>query len=219
MATAKKKAAAKKAAPKKKAAAKKAAPKKAAAKKAVTKKAAPAKPVAAKKAAAPKSAPKAAPKAAKKAAAAKSKPAARTSNSQHMIVGGIAPYSEKKNEDYMSAAQQQHFREILMAWKQQLIQEMDETVHHMQEETINLPDPSDRATLEEEFALELRTRDRERKLIRKIDESLAAIDRGDYGYCDSCGIEIGIRRLEARPTATLCIDCKELDEIREKSRA
>ncbi len=119
----------------------------------------------------------------------------------------------------MSAAQQQHFREILVAWKKQLIQEMDETVHHMQEETINLPDPSDRATLEEEFALELRTRDRERKLIRKIDESLAALDRGDYGYCESCGIEIGIRRLEARPTATLCIDCKELDEIREKSRA
>jgi DnaK suppressor protein len=136
-----------------------------------------------------------------------------------MIVGGIAPYAEKKNEDYMSATQQQHFREILQAWKQLLIQEMDETVHHMQEETINLPDPSDRATLEEEFALELRTRDRERKLIRKIDESLAAIDRGDYGYCESCGIEIGIRRLEARPTATLCIDCKELDEIREKSRA
>ncbi len=218
METANKMAVANKPAPKKKAAAKKAAPKKAAAKKAAVKKAAtskaaPAKPVAAKKAAAPK--------VTKKAAPAKSRPAPRSSNSnsQHMIVGGIAPYAEKKNEDYMSAAQQQHFREILMAWKLQLIQEMDETVHHMQEETINLPDPSDRATLEEEFALELRTRDRERKLIRKIDESLAAIDRGDYGYCESCGIEIGIRRLEARPTATLCIDCKELDEIREKSRA
>jgi DnaK suppressor protein len=221
MATAKKKAAPKKAAPKKKAAAKKAAPKKAAPKKAATKKAV------AKKAAAPKATASkaaavkkaAAPKAAKKATPTKSKPAPRSSNSQHMIVGGIAPYAEKKNEDYMSATQQQHFREILQAWKQLLIQEMDETVHHMQEETINLPDPSDRATLEEEFALELRTRDRERKLIRKIDESLAAIDRGDYGYCESCGIEIGIRRLEARPTATLCIDCKELDEIREKSRA
>jgi DnaK suppressor protein len=221
MATAKKKAAPKKAAPKKKAAAKKAAPKKAAPKKAATKKAVAKKAAApnatASKAAAVKKA--AAPKAAKKATPTKSKPAPRSSNSQHMIVGGIAPYAEKKNEDYMSATQQQHFREILQAWKQLLIQEMDETVHHMQEETINLPDPSDRATLEEEFALELRTRDRERKLIRKIDESLAAIDRGDYGYCESCGIEIGIRRLEARPTATLCIDCKELDEIREKSRA
>ena len=216
MATAKKKAAPKKAAPKKKAAAKKAAPKKATTKKAVAKKAAAPKATASKAAAVKKAA---APKAAKKATPTKSKPAPRSSNSQHMIVGGIAPYAEKKNEDYMSATQQQHFREILQAWKQLLIQEMDETVHHMQEETINLPDPSDRATLEEEFALELRTRDRERKLIRKIDESLAAIDRGDYGYCESCGIEIGIRRLEARPTATLCIDCKELDEIREKSRA
>ena len=216
MATAKKKAAPKKAAPKKKAAAKKAAPKTAATKKAVAKKAAAPNATASKAAAVKKAA---APKAAKKATPTKSKPAPRSSNSQHMIVGGIAPYAEKKNENYMSATQQQHFREILQAWKQLLIQEMDETVHHMQEETINLPDPSDRATLEEEFALELRTRDRERKLIRKIDESLAAIDRGDYGYCESCGIEIGIRRLEARPTATLCIDCKELDEIREKSRA
>jgi DnaK suppressor protein len=219
MATAKKKAAAKKAAPKKvaakKVAAKKAAPKKAAPKKAAPKKAA-VKKAATKKAAAPIVASKKI--APRKATPTRSRPVARSSNSQHMIVGGIAPYTEKNNETYMSATQQEHFREILLVWKQQLIQEMDETVHHMQEETINLPDPSDRATLEEEFALELRTRDRERKLIRKIDESLAAIDRGDYGYCESCGIEIGIRRLEARPTATLCIDCKELDEIREKSR-
>ena len=94
--------------------------------------------------------------------------------------------------------------------------EVDRTVHHMQHDAASFPDPNDRATQESEFSLELRTRDRERKLIKKIDESLSNIDTGDYGYCESCGIEIGIRRLEARPTATLCIDCKTLDEIREK---
>jgi len=93
---------------------------------------------------------------------------------------------------------------------------VDRTLHHMQDEAANFPDPNDRATQESEFTLELRTRDRERKLIRKIDESLTTLDSGDYGYCETCGIEIGIRRLEARPTATLCIDCKVLDEIREK---
>ena len=93
---------------------------------------------------------------------------------------------------------------------------MDRTVHHMQDEAANFPDPNDRATQESEFSLELRTRDRERKLIKKINESLKAIETGEYGYCETCGIEIGVRRLEARPTATLCIDCKTLDEIREK---
>lgn len=128
----------------------------------------------------------------------------------------IPPYQEKVGEEYMSPKQQEHFRKILLLWKQQLLQEMDRTVHHLQDEAANFPDPNDRATQEEEFSLELRTRDRERKLIRKIEEALQKIDEGEYGYCDSCGVEIGVRRLEARPTANLCIDCKTLDEIREK---
>lgn len=128
----------------------------------------------------------------------------------------VAPYTEKKGEDYMGAEQTEHFREILNAWKHDLMQEVDRTVHHMQDEASNFPDPSDRASQEEEFALELRTRDRERKLIRKIDEAILTLDSGDYGYCDVCGIEIGVRRLEARPTATQCIDCKTLDEIKER---
>ena len=96
------------------------------------------------------------------------------------------------------------------------MQEVDRTVHHMQDEAANFPDPADRASQEEEFSLELRARDRERKLIKKIDETLQLIEDEDYGWCDSCGVEIGIRRLEARPTATLCIDCKTLAEIKEK---
>ncbi len=129
---------------------------------------------------------------------------------------GFKPYEPKKGEEYMGEAQKEHFREILLAWKRELMEEVDRTVHHMQDEAANFPDPSDRATQESEFSLELRARDRERKLIKKIDESLQAIKDDDYGFCHSCGIEIGIRRLEARPTATLCIDCKTLDEIREK---
>ena len=128
----------------------------------------------------------------------------------------VAPYKEKKGEEYMGADQSEHFRHILNSWKRELMEEVDRTVHHMQDEASNFPDPNDRATQEEEFALELRTRDRERKLIRKIDEAILALDSGDYGYCEVCGIEIGVRRLEARPTATLCIDCKTLDEIKEK---
>jgi DnaK suppressor protein len=116
----------------------------------------------------------------------------------------------------MSEAQLKHFETILRNWKAELMQEVDRTVHHMQDDAANFPDPNDRATQESEFSLELRTRDRERKLIKKIEESLKEIESGDYGYCESCGIEIGVRRLEARPTATLCIDCKTLDEIREK---
>jgi DnaK suppressor protein len=116
----------------------------------------------------------------------------------------------------MNEEQEAHFRAILDAWKSNLMQEVDRTVHHMQDEAANFPDPNDRATQESEFSLELRTRDRERKLIKKIDEAIEKLDNHEYGYCESCGVEIGIRRLEARPTATQCIDCKTLDEIREK---
>jgi DnaK suppressor protein len=116
----------------------------------------------------------------------------------------------------MSEAQQEHFRAILLNWKSELMKEVDRTVHHMQDEAANFPDPNDRATQESEFSLELRTRDRERKLIRKIEETLERIETNDYGYCETCGVEIGLRRLEARPTATQCIDCKTLEEIRER---
>jgi DnaK suppressor protein len=131
-------------------------------------------------------------------------------------IHGVEPYKPKRGEEYMSPEQLEHFREILTAWKKELMFEVDRTVHHMQDEAANFPDPNDRATQESEFTLELRTRDRERKLIKKIDESLATLEAGEYGFCEACGIEIGIRRLEARPTATLCYDCKVLDEIREK---
>lgn len=130
----------------------------------------------------------------------------------------LTPYKENKGEDYMSDDQYVHFRTILETWKGVLMEEVDRTVHHMQDDAANFPDPNDRASQEEEFTLELRTRDRERKLIKKIKQSLEDLDKGDYGYCESCGTDIGIRRLEARPTATLCIDCKTLDEIREKNR-
>lgn len=126
------------------------------------------------------------------------------------------PYTIVEGEDYMNEAQVAHFQSILGHWKSELMEEVDRTVHHMQDDAANFPDPNDRATQESEFGLELRTRDRERKLIKKIDESIADLDSGDYGFCESCGINIGLRRLEARPTATLCIDCKTLDEIREK---
>jgi DnaK suppressor protein len=130
----------------------------------------------------------------------------------------FSPYQPAEGEDYMNDNMVEHFRGILEKWRSQLRDEVDRTVHHMQDEAANFPDPNDRATQEEEFTLELRTRDRERKLIKKIEESLIDLDKGDYGFCESCGTEIGIRRLEARPTATLCIDCKTLDEIREKNR-
>ena len=128
----------------------------------------------------------------------------------------IKPYKTRKKEAYMNDAQKQHFRNILQSWKLDLLQEVDRTVTHMKEQASNFPDPADRASQEEEFSLELRTRDRERRLIRKIESTIELIDQDDYGYCESCGIEIGVRRLEARPTATLCIDCKTLDEIKEK---
>lgn len=126
------------------------------------------------------------------------------------------PYKLKKSEQYMNDAQTAHFKGILSGWQNELREEVDRTVHHMQDEAAIFPDPLDRAAQEEEFTLELRTRDRERKLIKKIEESLEMIDNQEYGYCESCGAEIGIRRLEARPTAILCIDCKTIDEIRER---
>ena len=126
------------------------------------------------------------------------------------------PYQEAEGEEYMSDEQLEHFRGILQDWKQELLDEVDRTVKNLKEEASNFADPADRATQEEEFSLELRTRDRERKLIKKINETLVSIEEGDYGYCEACGIEIGIRRLEARPTATMCVDCKSLAEIKEK---
>ena len=131
-------------------------------------------------------------------------------------IHGVKPYRQKRGEKYMNKAQQKHFRTILRAWRDELIDDTDKTVISMQDETINLPDPTDRATQETDRSLELRTRDRERKLIKKIEDSISTIDVGDYGYCEACGVEIGIKRLEARPTSSLCIDCKALDEIREK---
>ena len=119
----------------------------------------------------------------------------------------FTPYKPKRGEEYMN---------ILRNWKAELMQEVDRTVTHMKDEAANFPDPADRATQEEEFSLELRTRDRERKLIKKIDATMERIEQDDYGFCDACGVEIGIKRLEARPTANLCIDCKTLDEIKER---
>jgi len=132
------------------------------------------------------------------------------------LIHGFAPYKEKKGEEFMNEKQVEHFRNILNGWKSELMEEVDRTVDHMKDDAANFPDPADRASQEEEFSLELRTRDRERKLIKKIDEALDMTDNGEYGYCETCGVEIGIRRLEARPTATQCIDCKSLDEIKEK---
>ena len=128
----------------------------------------------------------------------------------------FTPYKAKKGEEYMSEGQVAHFTEMLDVWKKDLMAEVDRTVDHMQDEAANFPDPADRATQEEEFSLELRTRDRERKLIKKIDDTMGLISSGEYGYCDTCGVEIGLKRMEARPTATQCIDCKSLDEIKER---
>jgi len=134
----------------------------------------------------------------------------------HASPFSFVPYLEKDGEEYLNDAQLKHFEVILKNWKKELMQEVDRTVMHMQDEASNFPDPNDRATQESEFSLELRTRDRERRLIKKIEDALSGIESGDYGYCETCGVEIGIRRLEARPTATQCIDCKTLDEIRER---
>ena len=131
----------------------------------------------------------------------------------------FTPYVPKKGEEYMNSKQLTHFRKILQTLKQELSEDIERTVHTMQDEATVFADPNDRASQETDMAIELRNRDRERKLIKKIDEALDRIEKGEYGYCDSCGVEIGLKRLEARPTATLCIDCKTLEELREKQVA
>lgn len=217
---AKKKVARKKAASKKKVA-------KTASKKKVARKKASKKKVSRKKVARKASKKKAAPRkktASRKKPAAKKKvarkaPARRARSRSDVLSGpihGIEPYKPKRGEEYMSAAQLEHFEKILSAWKRELMFEVDRTVHHMQDEAANFPDPNDRATQESEFGLELRTRDRERKLLRKIDSALARIEEGSYGYCDETGEEIGLKRLEARPVATLCLEAQERRELAER---
>ena len=132
------------------------------------------------------------------------------------LIHGIPPYQPKAGETYMNDRQLQHFRHILLAWKRELMEEVDRTVHHMQDEASNFPDPNDRATQESEFGLELRTRDRERKLLKKIDGALERIDEGTYGYCEETGEEIGLKRLEARPVATLSVEAQERRELAER---
>ena len=219
----KKKTAAKKTATRKKTSAKKVSSKKKVTSKKVSKKkatASKARKTSAKKPTARKPAAKKAAKA-KPAArkTARTKPAARSKRTGDVLSGpihGIAPYKPKRGEEYMSDEQLEHFRSILNAWKRELMYEVDRTVHHMQDEAANFPDPNDRATQESEFGLELRTRDRERKLLRKIDSALARIEDGTYGYCDETGEEIGLKRLEARPVATLCLEAQERRELAER---
>ena len=187
---------------------KKAANKKNPTKKAVTKKAA-SKKVATKKVVAKKTA-------AKKVAPKKTTKQDKYEEAQ--FLASIKPYVLKKNEKYMNAKQQKHFQDILGTWKEQLQIEQDRTADKIQQNVSHFPDESDRATHEEEFTLELRTRERVRKLLSKINESIDDLKSDDYGYCSSCGIEIGIRRLEARPTATRCIDCKTIEEIHERQQ-
>ena len=187
----------------KKAANKKNPTKKAGTKKAVSKKVA-TKKVVAKKTAAKKVAPK--------------KTTKQDKYEEAQFLASIKPYVLKKNEKYMNAKQQKHFQDILGTWKEQLQIEQDRTADKIQQNVSHFPDESDRATHEEEFTLELRTRERERKLLSKINESIEDLRSDDYGYCSSCGIEIGIRRLEARPTATRCIDCKTIEEIHERQQ-
>lgn len=131
-------------------------------------------------------------------------------------IHGIEPYAARRGEPYMSQEQLDHFEKILISWKRELMDEVDRTVHHMQDEAANFPDPNDRATQESEFGLELRTRDRERKLLRKIDAALTRIEEGSYGFCDETGEEIGLKRLEARPVATLCLEAQERREMAER---
>jgi len=189
---------------------KKVAVKKAPAKKVAVKKA-PAKKVAVKKAPAKKVAAK---KTAAKKVAAKKTPAKKVSAKKRTTP--ISSYQGRKGEKYMSAAMKKHFLAVLIDWREHLKEEMQKTFDHLKNKGESYADPIDRASQEEEFAFELRTRDRERKLISKIAMSLEQIKQDDYGYCYACGIEIGVKRLEARPTATHCIDCKTLDEIKEK---
>jgi len=146
-------------------------------------------------------------------------PARRARSRGDLLTGpihGVGPYKARRGEDYMSGTQLEHFQDILDAWKRELMFEVDRTVHHMQDEAANFPDPNDRATQESEFGLELRTRDRERKLLRKIESALIRIDDGSYGFCDETGEEIGLKRLEARPVATLCVEAQERRELAER---
>ena len=232
----KKKAARKKAARKKvtkkkvarkKAARKKAARKKVAKGKKTTRKKATRKKVTAKKATAKKAAKKkAARKTAKKKAPAKKRAATKRANgsparirrskSSNTLIHGIEPYRPARGEEYMSEGQLKHFEKILKTWKAELMAEVDRTVHHMQDEASNFPDPNDRATQESEFGLELRTRDRERKLLKKIAQAISRIEDGSYGYCEETGEEIGLQRLEARPVATLCVEAQERRELAER---
>jgi DnaK suppressor protein len=131
-------------------------------------------------------------------------------------IHGINPYRARSGEHYMNEQQLEHFREILIAWQHELMKEVDRTVHHMQDEASNFPDPNDRATQESEFGLELRTRDRERKLLKKIAQALTRIDDSSYGFCEETGEEIGLKRLEARPVATMCVEAQERREVAER---
>ena len=175
----------------------------------------------------PPSAPSVAPKAAaaptRSSAAHAPPPAAAADDDESYEPGSllagprnVQPYIAKRGEQYMNKEQLEHFRNILQTWKRDLMEEVDRTVSHMKDEAANFPDPNDRATQEEEFSLELRTRDRERKLIRKIDEALKRTEDGSYGYCLETGEEIGVKRLEARPVATLTIEAQERRERRER---
>ena len=198
---------------------KKASKKKAPAKKKASKKKAPTKKKASKKKAPTK-------RTVSKKTVARKRPATRTKGPARRArsrgdplsgpIHGVAPYKPGRGEDYMSDEQFEHFRNILGAWKIELMFEVNRTVHHMQDEAANFPDPNDRATQESEFGLELRTRDRERKLLRKIDSALARIDDGSYGFCDETGEEIGLKRLEARPVATLSLEAQERRELAER---
>ena len=153
----------------------------------------------------------------KEAAAPSSKvPAKAPVKAPAELAFGVQPYSLKTSEEYMNSAQQKHFKELLRTWRATLVTKLDTAVSHLKDEPKHFADLNDRATQEEEFNLELKARDREADLVSKIDEALKNLHDGDYGYCEECGIEIGIRRLEARPTATLCIDCKTLAEMRER---
>jgi len=210
----------KKTATKKRVAKKAAAPKKRARK--VSKAPARKKPAAKKKAAAKKKPVKRA--AAKKSPSRKKKPSAKKNSAprrsaRSMLSGplfGFDPYKPNRGEEYMSDDQLEHFSNILLSWKKELMEEVDRTVHHMKDEAANFPDPNDRATQESEFGLELRTRDRERKLLKKIDSALERIDDGSYGFCEETGEEIGLKRLEARPVATLSVEAQERRELAER---
>ena len=154
-------------------------------------------------------------KAVAKKVVAKKKPAVKKAVAKKKL----SAYKPKKKEKYMSAAMKRHFNEILVNWREDLREEMQKTFEHLKDKGEKPADDLDRASQEEEFAFELRTRDRERKLINKIASSIELLKQDDYGYCESCGVNIGIKRLEARPTATHCIDCKTLDEIKEKQHS